>query len=308
MRATTIRRQVALFVAGLLLATMADAAQARLAVIATTPDLAAIARAVGGADVDVRAIARPAEDPHFVDAKPSHAKLLNGADMLIEGGAALESGWLPPLLETARNPKLAPGAPGLVVASSGVTLRDVPTELSRAQGDVHPMGNPHYLLDPVNGGIVAGTIAAAMAALDPSGAERYRANLAAFRTALDKKLGEWTQLMTPCRGLKIVTYHKNFDYLTARFGLEVVGMLERKPGIPPSPGYIAELVPIMKQAGVKLLLVEPNRERQIPDFVAEKSGARVLPLPIMPGGPEAPGYLDLIDFDVRQIAGAAGGT
>lgn len=303
MRARTTSKTI--FLAAVLLGVVgpaAPAARAKLAVVATTPDLAALARAVGGEDVRVEAIARPTEDPHFVDAKPSYAKLLNGAGLLIEGGAGLESGWLPPLLETARNPKLAPGAPGRVVASSGINLRDVPSQLSRAQGDVHPFGNPHYLLDPGNGGIVAGTIAAALAAVDPAHAERYRTNLERFRTALAAKVAEWDALMRPHHGLKIVTYHKNFDYLAARFGLEVFAALEPKPGIPPSPRYVAELIPRMQEAKVGLVVVEPNRERQVPDFVAAKTGARVLALPIMPGVPEAPEYLDLIDYDLKRIA------
>ncbi len=288
----------------LTLASAAPAA-AKLAVVATTADLGALARAIGGDDVDVAAIARPTEDPHFVDAKPSYAKLLNGADVLIEGGAALEAGWLPPLLATARNPKIATGAPGRVVASAGITLEDVPSELSRAQGDVHPFGNPHYLLDPMNGGIVAGTIADALAAVDAVHAEHYRANLERFRSALQKKLGEWQELARPLRGLAVVTYHKNFDYLAKRFGIVIVDNLEPKPGIPPSPAHVAELVPRMRTAKAKLVLIEPNRERQVADFVAEQAGARVVVLPIMPGVPEAAEYLDLIDYDLRQIAAAA---
>lgn len=295
-------RSIALILGALFMA--AAPAAAKLSVVATTPDLAALARAVGGDLVDVTAIARPAEDPHFVDAKPSYAKLLNGADVLVEGGAALEAGWLPPLLATARNPKLATGAPGRVVASANVTLADVPTELSRAQGDVHPFGNPHYLLDPVNGGIVAGTIAAALAVVDPAHAEEYRSNLERFRGALQGKLAEWEKLMQPLRGLPIVTYHKNFDYLATRFGLTVVGNLEPLPGIPPSPTHLASLVPRMRESKVKIVIIEPNRERQVADFVAERSGARVLVLPIMPGVPEAADYLALIDYDLRQIASA----
>jgi zinc/manganese transport system substrate-binding protein len=291
-------------IAGALLGGAASA-HAKLSVVATTPDLAALARAVGGDAISVQSIARPMEDPHFVDAKPSFARMLNGADVLIEGGAALESGWLPPLLETARNPKLAVGAPGRVVASRGIELLDPPTELTRAQGDVHPAGNPHFLLDPVNGGVVAGTIADALIGLDAEHADTYRRNLERFRGELQRKLDEWQALMKPLRGLKLVTYHKNFDYLARRFGLEIVGMLEPKPGIPPSPAHVAPLIPSMQSAKVALVLVEPNRERQVPDFVAEKSGAHVVVLPIMPGTPEAPEYLDLIDYDLRQIVAAA---
>ena len=300
---TACIRSIALILGTLLLA--ATPAAAKLSIVATTPDLAALARAVAGDLADVTAIARPAEDPHFVDAKPSYAKLLNDADVLVEGGAALEAGWLPPLLATARNPKLAPGAPGRGVASANVTLADVPTELSRAQGDVHPFGNPHYLLDPANGGIVAGTIATALALVDPPHADEYRANLERFRAALQGKLAEWEKLMQPLRGLAVVTYHKNFDYLAARFGLTIVGNLEPLPGIPPSPTHLTALVPRMREGKVKLVIIEPNRERQVADFVAEQAGARVLVLPIMPGVPEAADYLGLIDYDLRQIASAA---
>lgn len=301
---THLIRSIALTAAALL--TLAAPAAATLKVVATTADLAALARAVGGEDADVQAIARPTEDPHFVDAKPSYAKLLNGADVLVEGGAALESGWLPPLLATARNAKIGPGAPGRVVASQNVSLSDVPAQLSRALGDVHPFGNPHYLLDPMNGGIVAGTIAAAFSVVDPTNAARYRANLERFRSTLQRKLADWEELMRPFRGLAIVTYHKNFDYLAERFGLEIVGNLESKPGIPPSPAHVAELVPRMRAAKAKLVIIEPNRARQVADFVAEQAGAQVLTLPIMPGVPEAAEYVDLIDYDLRQIAAAAG--
>jgi zinc/manganese transport system substrate-binding protein len=290
---------------GVILALMsAMPAAAKIAVVATTADLAALARAVGGDDVDVAAIARPTEDPHFVDAKPSYAKLLNGADVLIEGGAALEAGWLPPLLATARNPKIAAGAPGRVVASASVVLADVPTELSRAQGDVHPFGNPHYLLDPLNGGIVAGTIADALAIVDAPHADQYRANLGRFRAALQQKIDQWQELARPLRGMAIVTYHKNFDYFATRFGLTVVANLEPKPGIPPSPTHVAALVPRMRAAHAKLVIIEPNRERQVADFVAQQAGARVVVLPIMPGVPEAADYFALIDYDLRQIVTA----
>jgi zinc/manganese transport system substrate-binding protein len=184
-------------------------------------------------------------------------------------------------------------------------LLDAPAELTRAQGDVHPAGNPHFLLDPANGGIVAGTIADALVALDAEHAETYRRNLERFRGELQRKLDEWQRLLQPLRGLKLVTYHKNFDYLARRFGLEIVGMLEPKPGIPPSPAHIAQLIPTMQSAHVALVIIEPNRERQVPDFVAEKAGAEVVILPIMPGVPEAVEYLDLIDYDLRQIVAAA---
>jgi len=283
-----------------LLALPAGAAD-RLKIVATTADLAAIAAAVGGDAAEVTAVARATEDPHFVDAKPSFIRLLNQADVLIEGGAALEAGWLPPLLDSARNARIAVGAPGRIVASDAVQLKDVPPRLDRSLGDVHPYGNPHYLLDPANGGLVAGAIARGLCGADGPHCDAYTANAARFTAALDAKMPEWQQALAPARGQKIVSYHKNFDYLAERFGLEVVGNLEPKPGIPPSPTHLADLVPRMQAAKVRAILIEPYRERQTPDFVANKTGAQIVVLPIMPDGRD---YIAFIDHDVRTLAKA----
>jgi zinc/manganese transport system substrate-binding protein len=290
--------------ATLLAVTLPGRAADRLHVVATTADLGALAISVGGDALDVITLARATEDPHFVDAKPSFIRTLNQADVLIEGGAALEAGWLPPLLDGARNPKIAAGAPGRVVASDGLALREVPSQLDRSLGDVHPFGNPHFLLDPVNAKTVARTIATALCAVDHDRCAAYEDGAKRFADAADAKLVVWEGLLAPVRGAKIVTFHKDFDYLAARFGLEVLDTLEPKPGIPPSPTHLAELVPRMQAAGARVILIEPFRERGTPDFVAEKTGAGVLVLPIMPSGKQASDYLGLIDYDVRQIAGA----
>lgn len=276
----------------------------KLRVVVTTPDLAAVARVVGGDAAEVTALARGGEDPHFVDAKPSFIVTLNKADVLIEGGAALEAGWLPPLLDAARNARIAVGAPGRVIASTGVTLLDVPSQLDRALGDVHPYGNPHYMLDPVNAKTVARTIAHALCQADQARCASYEAGAGEFARRIDDKLAGWQSAMGPFRGTKVVSYHKNFDYFAERFGLQVVGNLEPKPGIPPSPTHVATLVPKMKADGVRLVLIETYRERDTPNFVAEKTGARVVSLSIMPGNRDAPDYVALIDDDVRQITEA----
>jgi ABC-type Zn uptake system ZnuABC Zn-binding protein ZnuA len=294
-----------ILLAAVLVSATAASARGALRVVATTPDLASIATAVGGAGADVSALARVGEDPHFVDPKPSFIVTLNKADALIEGGAALEAGWLPPLVDAARNRRIAVGAPGRVLATEGVELRDVPARLDRSLGDVHPYGNPHYLLDPLNAKQVAATIAKALCALDGPECAGYGERARRFAAATDEKLAGWQTMLAPVRGAKVVSYHKDFDYFAARFGLEVIGTLEPKPGIPPSPTHLAELVPQMKAAGVRLILIESYRERDTPDFVAEKTGARVLVLPIMPGGKEAPDYLALIDYIVRRVAEAA---
>ena len=301
----TVRHIVSLVLAGCAMAAPASSG-ATLTVVATTPDLAAIAQAVGGDAVRVTAIARPTEDPHFVDPKPSYIVLLNKADVLIEGGAALEAGWLPPLLDSARNPRIAPGEPGRVVASQGISLLEVPTALDRSMGDVHPFGNPHYLLDPANAETVAQTLAAALCGVDHERCDAYQARARQFRAAIDAKLPEWQSLLSAAKGQKIVTYHKDFDYFAQRFGLVVVDTLEPKPGIPPSPTHVAELIPKMKAQGVRLIVTEPNREQQNPAFIAEKTGAHVLLLPLMPGAEGTVDYVGLIDHNVRQVAGDLG--
>lgn len=298
-------RMLMTFVIAVLLGSAAFGADP-LSVVATTADLGAVARAVGGDAVTVAVLARPTEDAHFVDAKPSFIKTLNTADVLIEGGASLEAGWLPPLLASARNAKIATGAPGRVVAAQGIALTEVPTELDRSMGDVHPQGNPHFMLDPLAAKTVAGTIAAALCAVDEPRCASYRAGADRFRGAIDDKMTAWRAALAPFKGTNVVTYHKDFDYFFERFGLEVVGTLEPKPGIPPSPTHLAELVPKMQSAKVPLIIIEGYRERSNPDFVAERSGARVLVLATMPEDRDAPDYLALVDGDVRALAAALG--
>jgi zinc/manganese transport system substrate-binding protein len=285
---------------------MASSAQAKLNVVATLPDYGAIAEAIGGDKVKVTSIARGTEDPHFVDARPSFIRVLNQADVLIEGGAELEIGWLPPLVNSARNAKILSDAPGHVILSRGIRLLDVPTgPVDRSMGDVHPLGNPHYANDPANGKIMAATIAAAFSKLDPANAALYEANLKKFNTRLEAKLVEWTKSMEPFRGTKVLTYHKSFDYLLERFGLVLDGTVEPKPGIEPSPTHINALIPRAKADGVKLVLIEPNRPRKTPAYVADSIGAKLLLLPEMVGGHEkVKDYFDLFDYDVGQIVAA----
>ena len=275
---------------------------AELKVVATTTDLAAVARAVGGDDVDVTALARPTEDPHFVDAKPSFIRIVNQADVLIEGGASLEAGWLPPILDSARNARISLGSAGRVVAAQGIPLLEVPTQLDRSMGDVHPQGNPHFMLDPVAAKTVAQSITTSFCAVDNARCAHYQAGLDRFRTAIDAKLRDWQATLAPFKGAKVVTYHKDFDYFFQRFGLDVLDTLEPKPGIPPSPTHLTTLIPKMKAEHAQLIVIEPYRERNNPDFVAENTGAHVLVLPAMPEGKAD--YIGLIDSDVSRIAAA----
>lgn len=281
----------------------ASIATAQIRVVATTPDLAAIAREIGGNKVSVLALAKPTEDPHFVDAKPSHIVTLNRADVLIEGGAELELGWLPPLLESARNSKIAPGAPGRVVASQGIRMLDVPSSFDRSKGDIHSLGNPHFLADPDNAKIVAKNIADHFSAIDSRNAASYSANLAKFNNAVDIKKIQWVRTLAPFRGAKVVTYHKDFVYFAREFGLSIIGELEPKPGIAPSPAHLASVIGAMKSQGGKVLLVQPYQNRRTAETVARQTGAKVLDMPQQPGAKAgADTYIGMMDNLVNTLA------
>ena len=276
-----------------------------LTVVATTPDLAALAREIGGGEVKVSALAKPSEDPHFVDAKPSHIVTLNRADVLIEGGAELEIGWLPPLLESARNDRIAAGSAGLIVASKGIQMLDVPATLDRARGDVHALGNPHFLIDPVDAKIVAGEIAAHFAQLDPGSTAEFKTNLARFNKTVDAKMTEWQRLLAPYRGAKVVTYHNDFVYFAKRFNLEVVETLEPKPGIAPSAAHLAKVIETMRSANAHVILVQPYQNRKTAETVARQTNAVVLDVSQQPGAlKNTSTYVELMDTMVHTLVSA----
>ena len=280
---------------------------AQIRVVATTPDLASVAREIGGDKVSVVALAKPTEDPHYVDAKPSHIVTLNRADALIEGGAELELGWLPPLLENSRNSKISAGAPGRIVASEGIKLLEVPTSFDRSKGDVHSLGNPHFMIDPVNVKIIARNIANHFAQIDPTNAATYNGNLGRFNAKLDAKFADWQKQLAPYRGARIVTYHKDFVYLADRFGLNILDELEPKPGIAPSPAHLAQVIIKMKAANAKVILVQPFQNRRTAETVARQTGAAVLDVPQQPGAaPNTTSYFDLMDNLVRTLASGLG--
>ena len=277
----------------------------KLSVVATTPDLAALAREIGGDAVDVKALAKPTEDPHFVDAKPSHIVTLNRADVLIDGGAELEIGWLPPLLESARNDKIAAGAPGRVSANTGIRMLEIPSTFDRSKGDVHALGNPHFLVDPVNVRLVVAQIAEHFAQVDPKSAALYKANLAKFNATLDGKMADWQKQLAPYRGAKIITYHKDFPYFVERFGLTVAENLEPKPGIAPSPAHLAIVISKMKAENVHVILVQPFQNRKTAETVARQADGVVVDVSQQPGAtPNTATYFDMMDNIVRTIAGA----
>ena len=282
------------------------AALAKLSVVATTADLAAVAREIGGDKVDITTLARPTEDPHFVDAKPSFIVRLNRADALIEGGAELEIGWLPPLLEGARNPKLDAGQPGRIVCNQGIHLLEVPATLDRSKGDIHAAGNPHFMIDPVNAKIVAAHIAEAFCKLDAGSCGAFRANLKAFGDRLDAKLAEWLRILAPFKGRRVVAYHNSWPYFSERFGVKVDLFLEPKPGIPPSPSHLAEVIARMKEEHVQVIFLEPHLKRQTAEAVARNTGAIIVDVSHFPGGVKGTekGYLELLDRIVQTLARA----
>jgi zinc/manganese transport system substrate-binding protein len=276
-------------------------AVARLNVVTTTPDLAAIAREVGGEHVTVRSLGRPNENPHFVEPKPSYIVALNNADVLIEVGLDLEVGWLPALLEQTRNRKIQPGQPGRLNASTVITPLEVAVgPVDRSHGDVHPHGNPHYLLDPECGKLVGRAMAATFARLDPAHAPAYDQRLAAFRQRVDNCLAGCRHQMERWRGEKVFTYHRSFSYFAERFGLEVVNTVEPKPGIPPSPAHITRLIEQGQRENVRAILMENWYDRRVPDLIASKTGARVVPLALQTNAD----YADFIRTLVEQVAAA----
>ena len=277
---------------------------AALKVVTTTEDLASLAREVGGDKVQVDALAKGYQDPHFVDPKPSFILQVSRADLLIAVGRELEIGWLPPLTTSSRNAKIQPGASGYLDASQNVRILEIPSgQITRAMGDVHPSGNPHYWLDPDNGRKIAASIRDKLSELSPND----KAYFAQRYTDFDKKLAEaqkkWDATMAPFKGTKIVTYHRSWPNFMERFGLDVMGYVEPKPGIPPSPSHTLELIAEMKRLGVRLIVVEPYFDLKTPQAIANQVGGKVLILaPSVGGEKEATDYIQLFDYDVNLLA------
>ena len=321
---------------------LAQAASAKLVVVTSTTDLAGVVRAVGGDRVSVSSITTGAQDAHFIDAKPSFMVAARGADLFVESGMELDAAWVSAIVEGSRNAKLAPGRPGRLDASVAVRKIDVPGgTVDRSLGDVHAQGNPHWWLDPLNVRIVAGTIAERLAVLDPEGAGTYRDRAAAFQRRVDEAvfgaaflqaagadrawaladapifpanlqglppLGGWMGRLAPHRGARVFTHHRSWTYLLRRFGLESAGEIEPKPGIPPAPGHLVELVAAAKQRSVGAILVEPWYDDRAARLVADRTGAKVLRLPLSSGGDARSGdWFALMDHAVSELASALGG-
>jgi zinc/manganese transport system substrate-binding protein len=284
---------------------VAFSAHAKLKVVATLPDLGSLAREIGGEKIDLSVLAKPTEDSHFVDARPSFVVQLRDADVLIDGGAELEIGWLPPLLQNARNPKIDVGKPGRVQASQGVRLMNVPSSATRAAGDVHVLGNPHFVADPIIAKTVALHIAQAFSAVDAANASAYDANYKKFEATINAKLQEWGAAMLPFKGQNVVAYHDSWPYFAHRFGVNIDTFLEPKPGIPPSPSHLAGVIEKMKAQKMKAIIIEPFHDRKIAERVASATGAKVVDFAQYPGGlPGTDSYVKLIDKLIANLSAA----
>jgi len=299
--------------AGLLLAAgallgSAPPASATLRVVASLPDEADLARQIGGDRVEVTTIAEGTQDPHKVPVKPSFVVKLNRADALVVQGLGLEHAFVPALLEAARNPKILPGAPGYIDASLYVTPLDVPSSQSREQGELHPLGNPHFNLDPEQAKLMGRAIAEGLTRVDPAGATTYQENLARFDALLERKIQEWQQLAAPLRGVKAVSYHEDMVYFARRYGLVMVGTIELKPGVPATPAHVEELVGTMKREGVRLVIREVAYEPGLAQSLAERTGARVVTISALAGGLGPKGYLDSMQADIEALVAALQGA
>jgi len=277
------------------------AAAEPISVVTTTADLAAIVKAVGGDRVAVESIAKGYQDPHFVEAKPSYVRIVNRARMLFNVGLELEVGWLPLLIQGSRNPSLV-----VVDLSPGISVLEKPSgPISRAQGDVHPLGNPHYWLDPRNGVIMARRAAQELKAVVPGETATFEQNLKSFENDLSARRKRWEDQIAPLRGTEIVTYHKEWEYLMRWLGLSIIGYVEDKPGIPPSPRHLEELVQTMQQRKVKALIASNYTNPNVPRSIAEKTGAKLLVLPTSVGGEETiRSYGELFDAIVGKLVNA----
>jgi zinc/manganese transport system substrate-binding protein len=281
-------------------------AAAALRVVSSIPTLGSLAKEVGGDRVEVESLGKGYQDPHFVEPKPSLMLVLNKADLLLHVGLELEIGWLPPLILGSRNPKIQTGELGNLDCSRAIPVLDIPTtRVDRSMGDIHPQGNPHYWLPPANAKIIAREIAQRLEALDPEGRAEYEKNLAGFNQRVAAKEKEWAPLVQKMHGAKVATYHKSWTYVSHWLGMEEIGYVEPKPGIPPDPQHLARLISLMKQEGAKLLLMENFYNRSVASLVAEKAGAKLLTLPTDVGAePAIKDWFALVDAVLKQLSAA----
>jgi zinc/manganese transport system substrate-binding protein len=282
------------------------AGHAQLKVVTSTTDLYDIAKAVGGNKVTATHIGEGYQDPHFIEAKPSFVLQLRNADVWAFVGLDLEIGWMPLLLDGARNPKIRQGGTGYLDVSRAIPLLDVPSgNVDRSQGDVHPLGNPHYWLEPENGRRIARLFRDKFVQLDPKNASIYNANEQAFEAKLDAAEKSWAPLLAQIKGKPVVAWHTSWRYFAQYNGMNIVAFMEPKPGVPPSVSHLAEVIADMRRTGAKLIVMEPFYDKKQADLVASRVGGKVLVLPPSVGGaPGATDYITLMQHDIQALATA----
>jgi zinc/manganese transport system substrate-binding protein len=275
----------------------------KLNVVTTTSDLASITREIGGDRIDVTAIARGYQDPHFVEPKPSFLLLLRNADLLEVVGLDLEIGWLPPLVDQSRNTKIQRGGTGYLDVSRGVEVLDKPAAVDRSMGDVHPLGNPHYWLDPANAVRIAIQVAKKLEQIQPENTAYYEQRLNDFKRRLNEANKRWTAQLAPYKGAKIITYHNSWPNFMRRYGLDVIDYVEPKPGVPPSPSHTFDLIRLMKEQKVKAIVMEPYFDSKTPQSIAERTGAKLVVLYPSVGGAKSgtDDYFSLFDTNIANL-------
>ena len=277
----------------------------KLNVVTTTSDLASITEAIAGDLVKVQSICSGKQDPHHLQARPKYVMMARNADLWIRTGMELETGWEMPVIDGSRNRKIRPGQSGHLDASKNIQKLEIPDAdlLSRALGDVHAQGNPHYLIDPINAKQVAADIAARLAKLDPKNSEAYQSNASAFAEEVDRRMEGWKSQMLPLKDKPIVTYHKSWVYFCHRFGMPIAIELEPKPGIPPSPTHLTLVIETVQAAdNIDIILQEPWYSTKAAKRVAEKTDAKIVTAPLYTGAdPQASDYFSLIDLIVKRL-------
>ncbi len=290
------------------LTTAAPVYAGKIRVVTTLTDLADFAREVGGNHVEVRSLATGVEDTHGVPMKPSFVPLMNRADLLLLVGFDCEHAFLPALIEASKNPRIEFGHPGYVDCSQGIIPVDVPKSTGHSEGDVHPYGNPHYMLDPVLAKTAIQNICNALVAFAPQYTADFTRNRDAYLAKLDAKIAEWGKEAAPLNGVAFVSYHEHWPYFAERFGMKYVGTIELKPGIDPTPRHIEDLVTMMKADHVPLVVREPQFPERVPALIAQDTGAKLVKLPIMPGGvPGTETYIKMMDYIVHTMVAAIKG-
>jgi len=287
-----------------LLVLCSAAAQAKLHVVATLPDLGSLAREIGKDKIDLVVLGKPNDDPHFVQVSPSFVASLRNADVLIENGAQLEIGWLPSLLQKAHNPKIDIENPGYVDASQGIRLIETVTTVALG-AEAHSNGNPHFIIDPINAAAVARHLAKSFGAVDPANAAFYDANYRKFDAVINAKVRGWRAILQDLQDKHLAAYHDSWAYFAHRFDVKIDVFLEPKPGTPPTPAHLTEAIQKMKEYRIRAILVEPYQDRRLAEKIARSTDATVVDFSVFPGGiPDTDSYVNLIDQLVKKFASA----